>query len=271
MAINGATVGLKSVSDDEITFVTPPGMPITSQGVRYPYVVNYNGEVFRGEISFVSSRPDIFTIPPTPPGPNGRADVRNVSNSPPTFEPFEVTTNGAPTVLRLRATGILDLTASQLVVRIGSFNISGAEILTGARQVEPGVYEVDFRLAPQMAGAGDQPIILQGIVGAESFLSRLDDTAPRVLIAGGGAAMASISGRVLSPTGRGLANTSVTLTEPSGVRRIVITTAFGHYSFDNVPVGQTYVLGVVNRRFAFSTQTVPVDSDVSGVIFTPEP
>ena len=182
MAINGATVGLKSVGDGQITFVTPPGLLITSQGVRYPYVVNNNGEVFRGEISFVSSRPDIFTRPPTPPGPNGRADARNAVNDTP--EPFSVTTNGAATVLRLRATGILSHGVANLVVRIGPFTITGAEILTGATQVEPGVYEFDFRLAPQMAGAGDQPIILQGVVGSESFFSRLDDTAPRILING---------------------------------------------------------------------------------------
>jgi len=179
MAINGATVGLKSVGDGRITFVTPPGLLITSEGVRYPYVVNNNGAVFRGEVSFVSSRPDIFTRPPTPPGPNGRADARNVANNAP--EPFDVTTNGVPTVLRLRATGILDLAAANLIVRIGPFTISGAEILTGATQVEPGVYEFDFQLASQMAGAGDQPIILQSRVGSESFFSRLDDTAPRIL------------------------------------------------------------------------------------------
>ena len=184
MAINGATVGLKAVGDGQITFVAPPGLLITSQGVRYPFVVNNNGEVFRGEISFVSSRPDIFTRPPTPPGPNGRADARNVVPAVPTFEPFGVTTNGVPTVLRLRATGILDLTASQLVVRIGPFTVTGAEILTGATQVEPGIYEFDFRLAPEMASAGDQPIVLRGIVGSESFFSRLDDTAPRILING---------------------------------------------------------------------------------------
>jgi uncharacterized protein (TIGR03437 family) len=190
MAINGATVGLKSVSDGQITFVTPPGLLITSQGVRYPYVVNNQGEVFRGEISFVSSRPDIFTRPPTPPGPNGRADARNVVNPVHTFEPFDVTTvpsgggDAVPTVLRLRATGILDRTAAQLVVRIGPFTITGIEILSGATQVEPGVYEFDFRLAPQMAGAGDQPIVLQASVGIENFFSRLDDTAPMVLISG---------------------------------------------------------------------------------------
>jgi len=187
MTINGATVGLRSVSDGQITFVTPPGIPITSQGVRYPYVVNNNGEVFRGEISFVSARPDIFTLPPTPPGPLGRADVRNVVNAVHTFEPFSVTTiptggtEAVPTVLRLRATGILDLSAAQLVVRIGPFTMTGAEILSGARQVEPGVFEVDFRLRSEMADAGDQPIVLQGIAGSESFFSRLDDTAPRVL------------------------------------------------------------------------------------------
>ena len=59
----------------------------------------------------------------------------------------------------------------------------GADILSGATQVEPGVYEFDFRLRPEMANAGDQPIILQGIVGSESFFSRLDDTAPRILLA----------------------------------------------------------------------------------------
>ena len=187
LSINGAMCGLKSVSDTEIVFVVPRGLASLPTGTKYPFVVTNNGVRFGGELAIVPTRPDIFTTSPVP-GPGGRADLRNVTNRVHTTEPFTVRTipekgkNKVATVLRIRATGILDRTASQLQVRIGGATISGAEILTNAKEVEPGIFEFDFRLPGSLNGAGDQPVILQAAGGSTFFLSRLDDTAPRVQI-----------------------------------------------------------------------------------------
>jgi hypothetical protein len=135
----------------------------------------------------VPTRPDVFTTSPVP-GPGGRADLTNVTNRVHTTEPFTVRTiqekggTKVATILRIRATGILDRTISQLQVRIGGATISGAEILTGAVEVEPGIFEFTFRLPGSLNGAGDQPVVLTAIQGSTFFMSRLDDTAPKVRI-----------------------------------------------------------------------------------------
>jgi Tol biopolymer transport system component len=187
LSINGAMAGLKSVSDTEIVFVVPRGLQSAVTGTKYPFVVTNNGIRFGGEVAIVPTRPDIFTTSLVP-GPGGRADLTNVTNRVHTTEPFTVRTikekggTKVATVLRMRATGILDRTIAQLTVRIGSVTISGAEILTNAVEVEPGIFEFDFQLPGSLNGAGDQPVVLQAVQGSTFFLSRLDDTAPRVRI-----------------------------------------------------------------------------------------
>ena len=84
------------------------------------------------------------------------------------------------TKLRMRATGILDLVATSMSIRIGG--VPNIAVLTGAVQVEPGIFEVDFSLPAGLNGAGDQPIVLQSLISSSLFSSRLDDTAPRVSI-----------------------------------------------------------------------------------------
>src|SRR5688572_7752807 len=81
------------------------------------------------------------------------------------------------------------------------------------------------------------------------------------------AATASISGRVLLPNGRGMANTSVTLTDQAGVTLTARTNAFGFYRFDDVRVGPSYVLQVAGGRYSFSSQVVTLDGDLEGVNF----
>lgn len=81
---------------------------------------------------------------------------------------------------------------------------------------------------------------------------------------------ASISGRVVTADGRGIANHIVTvsggdLAEPISVR----TNTFGFYRIDGLPSGRTYFLSVSTRKYTFSepTRTVDLTSDLSGVDF----
>lgn len=187
MSINGAMCGMKSVGGHEITFVVPEGLNSALTGTAYPFVVNNNGVEIKGSIAIVPSRPDIFTTLPVP-GPGGRADLQNVTNRVHTTEPFTVTTikekggHKVSTIIRMRATGILDATPAQLSVRIGAVTITGAQILSNAVQVEPGIFQLDFVLPASLNLAGDQPVVLSTIVGTTIFTSRLDDTAPKVRI-----------------------------------------------------------------------------------------
>ncbi len=187
MTINGAAAGLKSVGQRQIVFVVPPGLNVANDGIVYPVVINNNGTVFKGNVTVVPARPDIFTNLLTP-GPGGRARVFNVTNRVYTTEPFTITTfrlrgsRRVPSVLRVYLTGVESLAGTAFTIRIGSVTISGANVITNATLVEPGVYTVDFTLPATIAGAGDQPIVVSVLVNGVTYNSRLDDTAPRISI-----------------------------------------------------------------------------------------
>ncbi|MEP7037147.1 MAG: carboxypeptidase-like regulatory domain-containing protein, partial [Acidobacteriota bacterium] len=56
------------------------------------------------------------------------------------------------------------------------------------------------------------------------------------------AAPVSIGGRVMTMSGRGIANVRLTLTDANGQVRTARTTSFGYYHFDDVRAGETYIL-----------------------------
>ena len=85
------------------------------------------------------------------------------------------------------------------------------------------------------------------------------------------AAGVSVSGRVTSIEGRGLRNASVTITDPHGASRSVITSARGYFQFDDVESGQTYVIAVRSRRFQFEPRLINVTDNLAGVDFVASP
>ena len=189
MTINGVACGLKSVSRHTIVFTVPTFLGSTDAGTVYPVVINNNGTVFKGNVTIVPARPDIFTDLPVP-APFGRALATNVTNRVHTTEPFTVTTilvrggDRVPTVIRLRVTGIANTSPDSIEIRIGDEIIRGTgQVLTGGILVEPGVYTVDFRLPAGLNMDGDQPIIVTVRTNTGGvYSSRLDDTAPRISI-----------------------------------------------------------------------------------------
>lgn len=183
VSINGAACGIKSVSRRQILLVVPPAISSAVAGTGYDLVVNSNGTYFRGRVTIVPTRPDIFS---SVIGPGGRASVTNVTNRVPTTEPFNAFTvrlrggRRVPSVLRVRLTGVENVAAGAIRIRIGSLLIFPSNILTGGITVEPGVQTVDFTITEGFSGIGDQPIILEVNAGGAVFSSRLDDTAPRI-------------------------------------------------------------------------------------------
>ena len=89
-----------------------------------------------------------------------------------------------------------------------------------------------------------------------------------VTITGPNTAGLTISGRVVTPDGRGLRNASVIITDADGLTRTVTTSAFGYYSFDGVAVGGTYTIGVASRQYRFAARTVTVTDNLTDVDFT---
>jgi uncharacterized delta-60 repeat protein len=77
----------------------------------------------------------------------------------------------------------------------------------------------------------------------------------------------TIAGRVSTPTGLGLRNAVVSLTDPTGSRRSVTTSSFGMYSFTDIPTGGTFTVSVSSRRYRFAPRTVTAAGNLSDVDF----
>ena len=80
-------------------------------------------------------------------------------------------------------------------------------------------------------------------------------------------ASASVSGRVLTPDGRGLRNAGVTIIDAAGVTRTATTSSFGFYQFDDVTLGETYTVSIASRQYRFASRTVQVTADLANVDF----
>jgi uncharacterized protein (TIGR03437 family) len=184
--INNISAGIYSLNrtTGEITFVVPRGLIAGT----YPVVLNDNGRISRGTLVIIPAAPDILRRDNII-AAGGRASVFNATNRVLQAEPIAVRSprlrGGGLVQTRVRVflTGVQNVPASALTIRIGNRTIPAANILTGAVETDqPGVYSIDFLLPPELAGAGDVPIIITATGGGQTFSSRLDDTAPRLRI-----------------------------------------------------------------------------------------
>ena len=119
-----------------------------------------------------------------------------------------------------------------------------------------GQYPVSFSSTPT----------IQSVSNANGVLLATTYEAGSVAV-GASAAGVTVSGRVTTPTGQGLRNATVVLTDSEGNRRTVTTSSFGVYRFEDVEVGQTYVIGVSARRYRFASRAVNVADSLIGVDF----
>ncbi len=83
------------------------------------------------------------------------------------------------------------------------------------------------------------------------------------------AAAVSISRRVLRPDGRGLTNAVVYLTDQRGATTATRTGAFGFYRFDKVAAGETVIVTVASKRYAYAPQIIAVTGEIGDLNFTP--
>jgi hypothetical protein len=84
------------------------------------------------------------------------------------------------------------------------------------------------------------------------------------------AASATVSGRVVTSTGRSISRTFVRLTDTStGEVFDTLTNQFGNFRFENLQVGNLYTLTVSNKKYNFpnNTQTFTLYEDLAGLTF----
>lgn len=81
---------------------------------------------------------------------------------------------------------------------------------------------------------------------------------PGTVQVGSTAAGVEVSGRVVTPDGRGIRNARVILTDPAGNQRIATTSSFGIYRFTDVETGSTYIFSVASKQYRFTPRVVQV-------------
>ena len=82
------------------------------------------------------------------------------------------------------------------------------------------------------------------------------------------AASVGIGGKITNSKGRGIFRAIITLTDSNGESRFAYTNPFGYYRFDDVTVGNTYILAVKHKSYAFTSQFLSVVEDYSDLNFT---
>ena len=114
---------------------------------------------------------------------------------------------------------------------------------------------------------GTETIALSGPGQIEIDLVSMNTAAPT-------AAEASVTGRILTDSGRGISRTNLTITDSqSGENKYAITNPFGYYRFDGLATGHFYILTVRNKRYTFqqNSQSFQLNDNLDGVDFTANP
>lgn len=79
----------------------------------------------------------------------------------------------------------------------------------------------------------------------------------------------SVTGRVLTPEGQPVRGTQVVMTDAGGGNaRVVLTSSFGYFNFDNVVPGASYTFTVSTKRYTFNPVTVPVNDNITSLDIT---
>ena len=78
---------------------------------------------------------------------------------------------------------------------------------------------------------------------------------------------ATVSGRVISAQGRGIAGALVTMTDANGNQRYAFTNPFGFYRFTDVQVGSGYTVSAEAKNRRFAPRFVSVGEDIADLDF----
>jgi hypothetical protein len=86
------------------------------------------------------------------------------------------------------------------------------------------------------------------------------------------AADATIRGRLLTSTGRGLMNAYVLLTNTNtGEVKTARTTTLGYFNFRDLQTGDFYIVSVNSKRYQFNNQSFTLDENLDDLVLTAQP
>ena len=104
--------------------------------------------------------------------------------------------------------------------------------------------------------------------GDGNFLTSTSSTLVQQVL-GPTAAHANIAGRVADREGRGVYGARVSLQSQDGQTTWAITNPFGYYRFDEVTVGQIYVVSVTHKQYSFEPRTFSLNDEITNLDFIP--
>ena len=144
----------------------------------------------------------------------------------------------------------------------GQFTISPSVIASGGGTSSAGQFTVQGTAGQSSAGAS---------MASPPFTQTGGFWQPLTLAPT--AANVSISGRVTTQNGRGLAQVLLVLTDSKGNVRQDVASTFGYYRFNDVEAGAAYILTVLHKRYQFtdSPRMIVVKDELTGVDFVASP
>ena len=152
--------------------------------------------------------------------------------------------------------------------KLGIVVDSGNQFAFGTRQL----VTVTFTVAND-APYGTTPITISGdptprsTSNSNAILVTTTYNNGTVNIASPTSANVPVSGRVVNQKGTGISRIAVQLIDTNGSVRTVYSNSFGYYRFEEVEVGQTYVLGISSKKYSSPSQTINVSEELSDINF----
>lgn len=83
------------------------------------------------------------------------------------------------------------------------------------------------------------------------------------------AADVEIDGRVITAPNNGIGNAQVLLTDQNGQVRIAKTNQFGYFVFQDVQAGETYLISVKHKNYAFAPRIISANENIRDLLITP--
>lgn len=166
---------------------------------------------------------------------------RAIRSSSPTNLSVTAFGNGEPLTYQWRKNGV-DLTDGVGISGATTANLN----ISSTADSDAGYYDVLVRRTGAI------------VTSQAALLTVLEPTAANV----------SVSGRVLTPGGRGLMNATVTLLDLSGKSSSARTNQFGYFHFGDVQAGQTFVIDVRSKSYSFVPQVMMIMENLTDLNFT---